>query len=147
MTDLRIYPSLPRGLRNNNPLNIRRNPANRWQGLAPESLDDSFCTFISLEYGARAALKLIRNYLIYPAFKCKTPADIIKRWAPPSENDTAAYIARVETISGVTHNKPIKFSERAKVCAIARAMAIVECGVTYTHYLTIDLFRTAYDML
>ena len=50
-----------RGLRNNNPLNIRRN-STKWQGLAEEQKDKEFFTFVAPEWGYRAALRTLRNY-------------------------------------------------------------------------------------
>ena len=53
---------LPRGIRNNNPLNIRRGK-DQWQGLRAQQTDASFCQFESLEYGWRAAFYLLtRTY-------------------------------------------------------------------------------------
>ena len=45
---------LPRGIRNNNPLNIRRSK-DQWQGLRAQQTDASFCQFETLEYGWRTA--------------------------------------------------------------------------------------------
>ena len=45
---------LPRGIRNNNPLNIRRTAKDQWKGLRAQQTDASFCQFESLEYGWRA---------------------------------------------------------------------------------------------
>ena len=50
---------LPRGLRNNNPLNIRKG-AQRWQGQTGN--DGAFCIFESMEYGYRAAFRLLHTY-------------------------------------------------------------------------------------
>ena len=43
---------LPRGIRNNNPLNIRRTAKDQWQGLRAQQTDASFCQFESLDYFA-----------------------------------------------------------------------------------------------
>ena len=45
---------LPRGIRNNNPLNIRRTAKDQWQGLRAQQTDSAFCQFERLEYGWRA---------------------------------------------------------------------------------------------
>ena len=42
---------LPRGIRNHNPLNIRRTGKDQWKGLAEAQNDAAFCQFKSLEYG------------------------------------------------------------------------------------------------
>lgn len=44
----------PRGIRNCNPLNIRRSAA-KWKGLCAQQNDASFCQFESMEWGWRAA--------------------------------------------------------------------------------------------
>lgn len=75
------------GIRNNNPLNIRYSPMNHWKGQ--DGSCRSFCRFTSLEFGYRAALILLRNY-VKRGHDCI--AAIIGRWAPASENDTQAYI-------------------------------------------------------
>lgn len=84
-----------RGLRNNNPLNIMRG-RNKWLGEV-DSIngvhDGYFCQFQSMEYGYRAAIKTLLTY--QREHKCKTIRQIISRWAPPTENNTKVYIARV----------------------------------------------------
>ena len=47
---------MTRGLRNNNPLNIRRNKT-KWQGLSVTQTDKSFFQFKTMAYGYRAAFK------------------------------------------------------------------------------------------
>lgn len=87
--------TVTRGVRNNNPGNIRRNPANKWQGRVPleRNTDPDFEQFISPEYGIRALAVLLITY--YDKYGCDTIRSIIERWAPPSENDTDAYISAV----------------------------------------------------
>lgn len=91
-----MSPLQPRGVRNNNPGNIKFNPANKWQGRAtwaertPEQrLERTFEVFKSPEWGVRAMARLLINY--YDHHGCDTILKIIARWAPSSENDTAAY--------------------------------------------------------
>ena len=80
---------LPRGIRNNNPLNIRRGSS--WAGLRPEQTDRAFCQFVSMVYGWRAAFMLMRSY--YYKYNLRTVRAIISRWAPPEDgNDTGQYI-------------------------------------------------------
>lgn len=52
----------PRGIRNNNPGNIRW--GENWQGLKKDGKerDSSFCVFESPEYGIRALAKILINY-------------------------------------------------------------------------------------
>ncbi|OPZ78458.1 MAG: hypothetical protein BWY78_00574 [Alphaproteobacteria bacterium ADurb.Bin438] len=82
---------IPRGIRNNNPGNIRH--GEKWQGLAKDQKDESFCTFETPEYGIRALCKIIKTYR--NKYGLKTVKEIIDRFAPPVENDTKAYINHV----------------------------------------------------
>ena len=89
---------LPRGIRNNNPLNIRRSK-DQWQGLKAQQTDASFCQFESLDYGWRAAFYLLtRTY--YHKYRLFTIRAIINKWAPPNENLTSTYIANVSRLTG-----------------------------------------------
>ena len=122
------------GERNNNPLNIRRVKGQRWKGELP--LSDSvasplgevgrgaFCRFESMEYGLRAAFCILRTYR--NKYHAVCIEDIIKRWAPPSENDTAAYIRHVCRLTWFGGRERLTESEWPQ---LVRAMAFVECGV------------------
>lgn len=91
--------ALPRGIRNNNPLNIREN--NRadfdWLGEASIDFDDEFEVFQSPVYGYRAGARIIQSY---NRRGITTLGDIISTWAPSNENDTESYIASVEKNTG-----------------------------------------------
>ena len=130
----------PRGIRNNNPLNIRLS-SDRWQGQRPPSTspegEKAFCVFESMAYGWRAAFVILcRTY--YNKHKLRTIRALITRWAPPKENNTEAYIRRVtdrigigpDTVLGSPQEQP------AQWMMIAMAMAIVECGTTQLDYLS-----------
>ena len=94
---------LPRGIRNNNPLNIRRSK-DQWQGLRAQQTDASFCQFETLEYGWRAAFYLLtRTY--YHKYRLYTIRMIINKWAPPNENLTATYIENVSRLTGIAPDR------------------------------------------
>lgn len=78
---------MPRGFRNNNPLNIRK--GSNWKGLSSVQRDKSFCVFTSMCYGIRAGIYLLLKY--YKKYGLHTIYDIISRWAPESENYTTLY--------------------------------------------------------
>ncbi len=88
-----------RGIRNNNPGNIRLS-STTWQGQVPASqqTDTSFIQFTSPAYGIRAIAKILDSYA---ARGLNTVDSIISTWAPPTENDTAAYIDAVASSMGV----------------------------------------------
>ena len=125
---------LPRGIRNNNPLNIRRSK-DQWKGLADAQTDHAFCPFKSLEYGWRAAFYLLtRTY--YHKYRLYTIRTIIRRWAPPGENNTEAYIANVSRLTGIDPDEPIGIpSERpSRWMMVGVAMAIQENGTDSLDY-------------
>lgn len=116
-----------RGLRNNNPLNIRLSATTRWQGEVRPSRDRSFCQFESMAYGYWAGLKLLQNYRKLNG--CRTIADFVNRWAPPVENNTSGYINRVCREMQVPSTYVPDVNDRATMCAFAAAMSRVENGV------------------
>lgn len=121
---------LPRGIRNNNPLNIRRS-ADKWKGLSRTQSDPSFCQFESLEYGWRAAFYLLtRTY--YHKYRLYTIRGIISKWAPPIENETQTYIANVSRLTGIAPDEPIGIpSDRpSHWMMVGMAMAIQENGTS-----------------
>jgi len=76
------------GAKNRNPLNIRYDPANKWLGQRGQN--KGFCVFTSMRLGYRAAFMLLRTYI--KKHNCTSIREIINRWAPNNENDTASYI-------------------------------------------------------
>lgn len=129
---------VPRGIRNNNPLNIRR--GDNWQGLRKEQTDKAFCQFVSMEYGLRAAFIILFNYL---KKRVDTPDKIIKRWAPPSENNTEAYINRVCEIGSLPRHEVIKKNNTPRLCRLVWAMAQVECGQVVSYGLIQNAYYLA----
>ena len=123
--------SLPRGIRNNNPLNIRRTGKDQWKGLSKTQCDRSFCQFETLEWGWRAAFYLLtRTY--YHKYRLYTIRAIVNRWAPKADhNDTAAYIANVSRLTGIAPDAPlgIPSEQPARWMMLGAAMAIQENGL------------------
>lgn len=117
---------LPRGLRLNNPGNIRISQT-KWQGEIIPSADKSFKQFQSLAYGYRAIIKLVRNYFVF--YDLNTIEKIINRWAPPHENNTKAYIDFVCKDTNIRINTIIDVYNETMMCAIAGAISKMENGV------------------
>lgn len=118
--------TLPRGYRNNNPLNIRINSGNNWQGKVSPNTDGAFEQFTSMAYGFRAAFVLIRNYI--NNYAATTVQAIISKWAPNNENNTAGYISAVCGSTGFSPGTIINPYNETQMCKLAFAMAIVENG-------------------
>lgn len=82
-----------RGIRNNNPANIRRGC--NWKGLTEKQTDREFCQFVTMTWGVRALLVTLRTYVV--KHKLHTIPQIIERWAPPQDgNATNRYIEFIE---------------------------------------------------
>lgn len=81
---------IPRGIRNNNPGNIKKNDV-QWEGLAPEDkqIDNTFFVFESPKWGIRALTKILLTYKT--KYGLNNIWSIINRYAPNCENDTEAY--------------------------------------------------------
>ena len=80
----------PIGIRNNNPLNIRKSSQ---KFINEQKTDNAFKKFSSMVYGVRAAIRIIHTY--YFNYRYNTIEKIISRWAPPMENSTKDYINTV----------------------------------------------------
>lgn len=116
----------PRGIRNNNPGNIRRS-ADRWLGLRSEQTDPDFFQFEAMRWGYRALFRVLRNYREIHGLQ--TVADLIRRWAPASENDTAAYITAVCRKMRVPTTFVPDVYDRETMTALAAAISEVENGL------------------
>ena len=114
----------PRGIRNNNPLNIRI--GNRWLGEVQYPTDTEFEQFREMEWGVRAAFIILRNYM--KRYNLRTIPEIVTRWAPKSENDTLNYIKQVSKNSGYDTSYRFEWSNAREMCALFQAMCIVENG-------------------
>ena len=123
-----------RGIRNNNPLNIRHS-ADQWQGASEEQKDKSFVQFKSMAYGYRAAWRILQTYYERFAHQSRgfTVRNIISRWAPPRENDTEAYIRTVLHITGIGGKEnllpPDNVDSYDRLAKLIAAMTCVECGI------------------
>jgi len=118
------YMALPRGVRNNNPLNIRK--GNDWQGETV-SFDGAFESFINPIYGFRAAAVIIKG--AYRNRGITTLSEVVTVWAPEKDdNPTAHYIDFVAKKTGLTANSTVTDEVLAPVL---HAMSIFELGGDY----------------
>lgn len=115
------------GVKLNNPLNIRYSSHNHWLGLNPRRPErGGFCNFIDLDHGYRAALMLMNTYMTH--YNLLTPAAIIYRWAPPTENKTHLYLATVCALSGLDQNEILE-PMSIEMLQLLEAMARMETGL------------------
>lgn len=134
----RFDPRTSRGFLNNNPGNMDRSEP-PWQGEIRDPADPRltkfqreeltqrrFCVFVSPQLGIRA---MARNLFAYTdrLGLCEIE-DLIKRWAPPVENDTAAYIEAVAKRLGVRHDACVNLRDWKVLHVIVDAIIRHECG-------------------
>lgn len=119
----------PRGIRNNNPGNIRRTSI-AWGGEIPDSqkTDTAFEQYITFEHGVRASIKNARTHVNNGH---NTIAKLITKWAPPVENNTAAYIAFVEKETGIPRNNGLVFTNKETVKAVIKAICKYENSASF----------------
>ncbi|MBZ6394980.1 structural protein [Pantoea brenneri] len=115
-----------RGIRNNNPGNIRW--GENWRGLVPgaQRTDKAFCQFVSPEYGIRAMMIILTHYQMQHGLS--TIAGIIHRWAPPDENDTQAYIDSVVAVTGIPAHQHINVTDSTTMLKLIQAIIVHENG-------------------
>ena len=131
---------LPRGLRNNNPGNIRKSK-DKWVGLRARQEDPDFFQFTEMKYGYRAMLTILRKYRT--KYGDRTISHMIHRWAPSNENDTAAYIRTVCERLQVPKDTVIDVNDKDSMCALVGAMSYVENG----REPNMEDIRKGWDML
>lgn len=135
------HSTLPRGIRNHNPGNIRRT-ATLWRGMsADQSADPAFIVFQEPLWGLRALGRLLRTY--YDIYQCRTVAAIIDRYAPPTENNTAAYRAAVAAALRVSADQLLP---RDVPTWIGLMQAIVRHENGIGDYYPPDLYRSAAEL-
>lgn len=116
-----------RGIRNNNPGNIRW--GDDWKGLVPvaQRTDKSFCQFITPEYGIRAMIIILCNYKRKHGLD--TIEKIIHRWAPTNENDTQAYVNSVSKQTGIPADRAIDTTDSRIMIPLLEAIIKHENGL------------------
>lgn len=117
---------MSRGLRNLNPGNIRLGSF-LYRGERARSSDSAFRQFEAIEWGYRAMFVLLHTYAV--KHRCRSLRDFIARYAPPSENNTEAYLRRVVVATHIEPDEVISTTDGATMTAVVAAMSEVENGV------------------
>jgi hypothetical protein len=116
---------LPLGLRNNNPGNLR--PGEPWKGMI--GTNQGFVVFQDIAYGIRAMATDIGNDIRLDGLNTLTK--LISEYAPPSENDTQAYISKMVAYTGFGPNQVLPETD-ATLKKLIRGHMNVELGVQYS---------------
>jgi hypothetical protein len=110
-------PFMPRGIRNNNPGNIRWDGKTQWQGMTGQD-DKGFIKFRTMAHGIRAMSKVLDSYARRGV---NTIESVIATWAPAIENNVEAYVRSVEQQTGLDRHKVLTAADRpALVAAIIK---------------------------
>ena len=119
----------PCGIRNNNPLNIRLVPENRWQGRIPpeRNSDGEYEQFETPIWGIRAGVRLVIAH--FDRRGADTIRKLIEIWAPPSENNTDAYVAFVAARTGFGPDERLDFHRFEHLRPVVEAMIGFENGI------------------
>lgn len=116
-------PNTPRGIRNNNPGNLEGDQG--FKGFV--GLDDKgYAKFDSPDSGLRAMAINLRNQ--QDLHGLNTVEDIVTKYAPPNENNTAAYIANVSKSLNVGPQDPLDLHEPQVLATLTKAVIKQEQG-------------------
>lgn len=120
-----------RAVRNNNPGNIRI--GTKWQGemlpanMTPEQkAEKEFEVFATPAMGFRAMATIFHTYV--RDHGVKTVRQAITRWAPPSENNTTAYVDAVTKYLRCGADDAYPFSVNAAMMELCHAVSVHEVG-------------------
>lgn len=132
----------PRGIRNNNPGNLRAVAGIAWRGQIGAD-DKGFCIFDTAHNGLRANAKQLIAY--QDKHGIRTVRGAINRWAPPSENDTGAYVNAVCAAVGVGPDDQIDMHRVTTLVPLL--MAIVQHENGQQPYSTNEIGAAVADAL
>lgn len=124
--------TLPRGIRNNNPGNIDYNPSNDWKGqinpqdIPEDARDTRFAQFQTPEHGIRAMIQLFKTY--QSKYSLNSTRELIGRWAPPTENDTASYVKSVASSAHIDPSLKVNFTDPNVAIGFIKAVVAHEGG-------------------
>ncbi|MCF8428390.1 MAG: structural protein [Bacteroidia bacterium] len=138
--------NLPRGIRNNNPGNLRIS-TETWIGKIDRSknTDKSFEQFIELRWGIRAMMRNIITAI--NTKKLDTIRKLITKYAPPEDNnDTEAYISAVVRKVGIS-DRTVLGTDQATLIKLTTAIIEHENGANTYKYITPDDIQEGYSIL
>jgi hypothetical protein len=123
---------VPRGIRNNNPGNIKPEGYD-WQGATGD--DGTFVIFSDMSWGLRALATDLLNKMTKDGLT--TIRKIVSKYAPPEENITDAYITAVSGELGVSADQ-VLVVDSPTVHALMRAIIDHENGDEASHQYVSD---------
>ena len=116
----------PRGIKNNNPGNLRPLDSGTWQGQTGVD-GGGYLEFTALTYGIRAAAINLFNYAARDGVN--TLQEVANRWAPSGDNnDPVAYAQTLSSVSGFSVNQGIDLTDQATNAAVLAGIFRAENG-------------------
>lgn len=128
----------PRGIRNHNPGNVRASPAFKWMGQIGTDAK-GFIINKDPVFGLRQIMVIFHNYQLH--HNLRSTYQLITRWAPNTENDTADYARFMAGRLFVALNDPIDI--RDVWCRWTHGIVMYECG---QDPYSIDQFNFAHKL-
>lgn len=109
-----------RAWRNMNPGNIRYSEFTRRMGAIGQA--GGFAVFPDEQTGMRAIGELLRSN----SYNRLTIAGAISRYAPPTENNTAAYHRRIQELTGLSINRRMNELDETELARVVNAIRTIE---------------------
>jgi hypothetical protein len=137
-----LFRTLSRGVRNNNPGNLRITSI-PWRGKVnvSENTDGAFEQFTDVSWGIRALVKDVVGDIQEGK---STIRQLISEFAPPSENDTESYIQNVAAWVNLSPNQPLPL-DRTTLRRLVRAIIQHENGAESAAFITDQMIDAGID--
>ena len=131
---------MSRGIEFNNPFDLEFVPQTvPWIGQTGR--DGDLLIFDTIENGLRAGFKDIKNAVVRDGFN--TLNKFAAHYAPPDENDTAAYVRGLASTTGSGPDDVLILDEPEELINLAHAVLIQEQGADYAVTLTEEQLERA----
>jgi hypothetical protein len=135
-----VSAEVSRNVRNNNPGNVDRTSI-AWQGMSALQTDPRFIVFTAPQWGFRCMSRILLGHFREGLTSVHA---LINEWAPPSENNTSAYVTEVAEDMHVGIDETLSLP--AQLLPMLKAIAKHEGGCPWADsvvQLGIDLERSA----
>jgi hypothetical protein len=129
----------PRGIRYNNPGNIKFVAGQNWVGQVGKN--GPFCTFDTPVNGLRAATIIIRKYI--NSYNLNTLAKIGPRWSPDYIGTSGQYAANASKFGGLGVNTIINPNDGAQLVQVLKGIVGAENGAAWVNHYSGAVYSAA----
>jgi len=131
----------PRGIRYNNPGNIKWSAANNWLGQIGKN--GAFSTFDTPQNGLRAATIILRKYI--NSYGLNTLAKIAPRWSPDLIGTSGQYAANASKFGGLAVNAVINPNNAAQMVMLLKGIVGAENGAAWVNHYGAAVYAAAVE--